>query len=201
MKRTFIALLSLSAVLVSCSSNVDLAIDNPTSEAIEVAIDSLVVEVPPREVVWVEMGKGEHQITLSNDSTVTYNFQQAMYMLNPSLTEYLKYEQLYGDEIFGKMHVSSIPDTTIIYLGMEIEGNYAIVKDLVNPISWDYGPRESLPEMVEMDASERYTTLIKLADPIELINEVSSGMSEETTSSEESTTLEEVVVEDEAGGN
>jgi hypothetical protein len=167
--------LALASMLVSCSNNVDLAIDNPTNEDIEVSIDSLVVEVPARDVVWVEMGKGEHKVTLANDSVVKYNFDQAMYMLNPSLTQYLMYEQFYGSEAYKSMYVSTIPNGKVTYLGMELEGNYSIVKELINPITWDYGPREALPEMVEIDSDDNYTALVKLTDPIELIDEMSRG--------------------------
>lgn len=167
---------------------VDLAIDNPTDEPLVVSIDSLVVEVPPKEVAWVEMGKGKHTITLANDSVVEYNFDQAMYMLNPSLISYLKFEQLYGNANSISSQMSIIPYDTVHYLGMELIGNYAVVQDLVNPITWDYGPREPLPEMVELDASTGSTTLVKIMDPWELSEEIEAsnqGREEESGSAPE----------------
>ncbi len=174
MKTSFalIVCLLFAACLCSCSSNVDLAIDNPTEEPIIVTIDTLMVEVPGREVVWVEMGKGEHQVTLANDSVVRFNFTEEMYMLNPTQTEYLMFEQFYGNQMFMGQHVSTIPKQTVNYLGIELEGNYAVVKGLIVPITWDYGPREALPQTVEIDSEDQYATFVKISDPIELVNEL-----------------------------
>jgi hypothetical protein len=167
-----LALASLALViLTSCSNSVDLAIDNPTQMDVTIKVDTLEVVIPPREVVWVEMGKGKHTITLQNDSTVEFDFTQDVYMVNPTLTEYLQYEQIYGDATSATMFSNMTAKTKVTYLGMELEGNYAVIKDLINPITWDYGPREALPEMVEMDEDERFTTLVKITDPIELIEE------------------------------
>ncbi|XLS27730.1 hypothetical protein ACJD0Z_11045 [Flavobacteriaceae bacterium M23B6Z8] len=170
MKKVLVLLLII--VFCSCSSNVDLAIDNPTNEAVLVSVDSLLVEVPARQVVWVEMGKGEHQIKLENDSVIKYNFTQDVYMINPTLTRYLMYEEFYGNQMYQNMHRSSIPTKTVNYLGMEIEGNYDIVEDVINTVRWDYGPRETLPETVMIEDGDMYTTLIKLTDPIELYESI-----------------------------
>jgi hypothetical protein len=176
MKRLPILIIIISVFLYSCGSGtVDLAIDNPTEFDVQVTIDTLKVHVPAREVVWVEMGKGPHQITLANDSAVQFDFTQEMYMLNPTFTEYLKYEQFYGDEMYRGISAATIMKKKVTYLGMELEGNYEVIKDLVNPITWDYGPREALPEMIEMDEDEKYTSIVKITDPIELINEIAAS--------------------------
>ncbi|WP_340198902.1 hypothetical protein [Ascidiimonas sp. W6] len=170
MKKVLILL--AICLVVSCSSKVDLAIDNPTNEAVLISVDSLLVEVPARQVVWVEMGKGEHQIKLENDSVIKYNFTQNVYMVNPTLTKYLMYEEFYGNTIYQNMHKSSIPLKTVNYLGMEIEGNYEIVEDVINTVRWDYGPREVLPETVMIEDGDLYTILVKLTDPIELYESI-----------------------------
>ncbi|WP_445455899.1 hypothetical protein [Flavobacterium sp. HNIBRBA15423] len=177
----FITLLTLT--LGSCSSNVDLAIDNPSSEAIIVKIDTLLVEVPAKEVVWVEMGKGEHQVTLENDSIVKFDFQQEAYMLNPTLSEYIMMEEYYGSPAFQNSAVSTIPNKKITFLGIELEGNYEVVKNLITPVKWEYGPREVLPEMIEIEEGDNYTLLTKLYDTLEILN----MMGQDTSSSDEVT--------------
>ncbi len=170
--KNSLTLSSLFLVLLcSCSDTVDVAIDNPTEMELTVRIDTLTVFVPAREVVWVEMGKGEHKITLQNDSVVMYDFKEPVYMLNPTLTQYLQYEEIYGDASYSTA-MSAINKRKVNYLGMELEGNYDVIKNLVNPITWDYGPREPLPQSVQMDEDERFTTLVKITDPLELIEQM-----------------------------
>lgn len=185
----FITLLTLT--LVSCSSNVDLAIDNPSTEAIVVKIDTLLVQVPAKQVVWVEMGKGKHQVTLENDSIVTFDFQQEAYMLNPTLSEYIMMEEYYGSPAFQNAAVSTIPKKKVTFLGIELEGNYEVVKNLINPVTWEYGPREALPEMIEVEEGDNYTLLRKLYDTLEIINII--GQSE--SSSEEISEETEVTID------
>ena len=177
--KNLIPVLLLSVLLTSCGGNlVDVAIDNPTEEAIVVTIDSLVVEVPGHEVVWVEMGRGEHKVILENDSTVIFNFTGDAYMLNPSLTSYLKYEEVYGADMAASI-ANILPSKTVNYLGLELEGNFDVVNELITPVTWDYGPREELPEMVEVDSDENYASLVKLMDPMEFINKMTSAAAEE----------------------
>lgn len=166
MKNLLITIV-LSVLAISCSSNVDLAIDNPTKGSVIVKIDTLTVEIPANEVVWVEMGKGKHTITLENDSIVEFDFQANLYMLNPTFSEYFMYEEIYGSEMYAS--ASSLPNKAINYLGVEMEGNYDVVSQLINPVTWDCGPREQLPEMVEVEEGDNYASLIKLCDPNEFI--------------------------------
>lgn len=177
--KKIVVLTILAFSLFSCSSNVDLAIDNPTDTPVIIKIDTLTVEIPARQVVWVEMGKGEHQITLENDSVVKFNFQNSLYMINPTLSEYLKYEEFYGDAMSQMMYKSSIPLQNVNFLGTEFEGNFEVVKGLITPVTWDCGPREALPEMVEVEEGDNYTTLTKLCDVREFIQMVQSETPEE----------------------
>ena len=170
MKR--ILLILLIASVYACSSKVNLAIDNPTNVSVLISVDSLLVEVPSRQVVWVEMGVGEHQLKLENDSIIKFNFTEEVYMINPTQTRYLMYEEFYGNAMFQNIYQSSIPSKKLNYLGMEIEGNYEVIEDVINIVRWDYGPRETLPEMVSLEEGESYTTLIKLTDPIELLSSI-----------------------------
>jgi hypothetical protein len=177
--KKIVLLTAIAFSLFSCSSNVDLAIDNPTDTPVIVKIDTLTVEIPARQVVWVEMGKGEHQITLENDSVVKFDFQNSLYMINPTLSEYLKFEEFYGDAMSQAMYSSSIPLQNVKFLGTEFEGNFEVVKNLINPVTWDCGPREALPEMVEVEEGDNYTTLMKLCDTREFIQMVQSESSAE----------------------
>ena len=186
MKKAFLTLL-VAVLLFSCSNNVDLAIDNPSKQPIHVTIDTLEVEVPARQVVWVEMGKGEHTVTLANDSVVKYNFTESVYMLNPTLSEYLMYEEFYGDQFSQSLYRSSIPNKTVEFLGIEMEGNYNVVRDLVNQVTWDYGPREALPEMIQMVADESYVGMVKLSDPIEFYEMVAASYGSESLETETGT--------------
>lgn len=173
MKNSFLLLIA-SILFYSCSSNnVDLAIDNPSDRSIIVMVDTLMVEVPPKEVVWVEMGKGEHKITLEDDSETVFNFTDKAYMLNPTKSEYLKFEEFYGNSIMQSTYVSQIASKEIMFYGIPMEGKYEVIKDLINPITWDYGARESLPEMVETDGD--YEVLTKILDYNEFIQLVSKS--------------------------
>lgn len=175
MKKLFVLSILSALLLSSCSNTVDLAIDNPTKFSVEVKIDTLSVMVPPKEVVWVEMGPGEHQVTLENDSIIKFNFTDRLYMINPSLSEYLMYEEYYGPEMFQNSHASTLSSQKVTFLGIEFEGNYRVINDVINKVTWDYGPRETLPEMVEVDADESYTTLIKLYDPREFVDMIQAA--------------------------
>lgn len=161
----------LFLLVVSCSNSVDLAIDNPTDLPINIKVDSLEVEIPAKEVVWVEMGKGEHQVTFGNDSIVKYNFDQSVYMVNPTLSEYLLTEEYYGSNAYYQTYelTAKMSEKSVTYMGIEFEGNYEVVKSLLNPVTWDYGPRENLPEVVQVEDGENYTVLKKLLDPQEFI--------------------------------
>ena len=87
--------------------------------------------------------------------------------MNPSHSEYIMYEEIYGT--MGAFATSSIPEQTVNFLGMEFDGPYKVIGELVNPIEWDYGPRETTPEVIEVDASESYASLLKLADEEEFL--------------------------------
>ncbi|NJB35011.1 hypothetical protein [Croceivirga sp. JEA036] len=166
--------LLICILLASCSSNVDLAIDNPTDQPVFIKVDDLEVEIPANEVVWVEMGKGDHELTLQNDSLVKHNFDQSLYMINPTLNEYLLMEEYYGSDAFYSSYemTSKFSSKTVNYMGIEFEGNYDVVDKLINTVTWDYGPREKLPEMVQVESGENYTVLKKLLSPTEFIEMV-----------------------------
>lgn len=180
MKKLLILSILSTIFLTSCGSNgVDLAIDNPTDFSIEVVVDTLRVVVPSKEVVWVEMGKGEHQITLENDSIIKHNFTEPVYMINPTLSEYLLSDEYYGPEMYQDSYPAAIPNKEVVFLGIPMEGNYDVVSDVINKVTWDYGPREALPEMVEVDADEAYTSLVKAYDAKEFIELMMSSYSGE----------------------
>lgn len=153
-------------LLYSCGNNVEMAIDNPTEFPILVKIDSLEVEVPAKEAIWVEMGKGEHTVKLENDSTFTHNFTEKYYMMNPTKAQYLEYKVYYGNGYIPE----SLVKNKVVYYGLELEGDYIVHEDIVMPISWDYGPREILPEVVELDEYETYTHVTKILDKGEFID-------------------------------
>ncbi len=146
---------------------VDLVIDNPSSQPITVSVDELTVEVPANEVVWVEMGKGERTIRLENASERVFDFQDKAYFLNPTETSYLINEHVYGDLMAQLSYMQAFPDQKVEYLGMELEGRYSVVKGLINPITWDVGAREGMPETIQADEDEDYVVLKKLMDPNE----------------------------------
>lgn len=166
--------------LYSCGSKVEMAIDNPSDFPVMVMIDSLEVEVPAQEAVWVEMGKGNHTVKLENDSTITFNFTNRYYMLNPTLSQYLEYKVYYGNGTIPE----SLNEGKVEYYGLELEGDYKVYKDLIVPISWDYGPREQLPEAVELDEYESYTSLTKILDRTEFFNLMMQNTTEDASTQE-----------------
>ena len=121
MKKLFM-ILSIAFGIVSCASKVDVAIDNPTENPILVSIDTLTVEIPPKEVVWVEMGKGPRKITLPNDSIVNYDFQQSVYMLNPTFSQYLKYGEVYGTNPMAQFGIGR--KDTVNFYGFEFDFSF-----------------------------------------------------------------------------
>ena len=181
--KKIIFLIAASFALHSCGSgSVDLAIDNPSEQSVIVKVDTLSVEIPAKEVVWVEMGKGEHQITLEDDSKTKFNFTEDAYMLNPTKNQYLKTEEFYGSQAFQNSFAHQLPKKSIEYYGMPLDGNFDVVKDLINPISWDYGPREVLPEMIEMEGD--YEVLLKLYDVNEFSDIVNETVENEPVSAD-----------------
>ena len=137
-----------------------------------VSVDELTVEVPAREVVWVEMGTGERTIKLEDDSQHVFDFQKDAYFLNPSKTSYLLNEHFYGDLAAQLSYMSTHPDQKVDFLGLELEGRYEIIDELISEVTWDVGARESMPESVQGDADESYVVLKKLMDPKEFVEEM-----------------------------
>lgn len=181
MKKSFIILTAILSI-TACSSKVDLAIDNPSKDPIIVSVDTLTIEIPPKEVVWIEMGKGPRKITLPNDSIVNFDFQQSVYMLNPTFSQYLKYGEVYGVNPLAEFNLQK-KDTAEFY-GFQFVGDYKVIKNLVNVVDWDYGPRESLPSMVEVEEGDSFTTVYKLMDVNEFAEELQKRSESETTKEE-----------------
>lgn len=153
-------------------SSIDLAIDNPLDRAITVSVDELHVEVPAKEVVWVEMGEGEHTVTLEDGTTHPYNYESGAYFFNPTQSEYLVTESFFGDESANLSYSISNPGKKVEYMGMELEGNYDVVKDLVTKVTWGVGAREPMPNSVEADADQNYVIVKKLMDPNEFTQQM-----------------------------
>jgi len=57
-------------------------------------------------------------------------------------------------------------------MGLELEGQYTIVEDLISQVTWDVGARESMPESIQADADSDYVILKKLMDPNEFMQMV-----------------------------
>ncbi|GAA5025319.1 hypothetical protein GCM10011506_09820 [Marivirga lumbricoides] len=176
--KKILLIAAFSIALLSCSSQVDLAIDNPTMNPVIVKIDTLAVEIPAREVVWVEMGKGKHTVTTEDNNTVEYDFQKSLYMINPTLSQYLEYQEIYGRPSPFDQQINSNSEQTVNFLGMEMTGNYKVYDKLITPVTWDCGPREALPETIEIEEGESSVVLTKLLDPIEFIELVQAADSE-----------------------
>lgn len=163
--------------LYSCTSNVDLAIDNPTDQPITVSVDSLTVQVPGNEVVWVEMGKGEHSVTLEDGTVEKFDYTKKAYLLNPTRAEYLIEPVFFGDEtsLISYMASNNAKDS-ITYMGIPFDGTYSKFSDLITPVTWDVGARENMPETIEADAGESYVVLKKLYDPKEFMGKLMEAL-------------------------
>lgn len=133
--------------LASCSNRtVNLGIDNPTSVMISMYVDSLYVEVPPTEIVWVEMGKGRHTIRLV-DTNFAFDFSQDEYLVNPTRSEYL----LSGENLGSPgPDVPKPPSRKVNYTGCPLDGNYEVLGNIIIPVKWEYGPRQDI-------SAEQYT--------------------------------------------
>ncbi|WP_179006649.1 hypothetical protein [Winogradskyella forsetii] len=176
-----LVLLSILTIvfLTSCSDEVHLAIDNPTEFSIVVVIDTLKYTVPPKDVVRLEIPKGEHQITLENDSIIKHNFIHKAYMINPSFSEYLLSYEYYGPKRFQDTYTSKLTNKEVRFIGITLEGNYDIFSDVINKVTWDYGPREPLPKKVEIDEGKSYTSILKVYDSNEFMELMMSTRSGE----------------------
>lgn len=159
-------------------SSVDLAIDNPTERALTVSVDDLHVDVPPNEVIWVEMGKGEHVITLEDGSEHPYNFEKRAYMLNPTMSEYLVTESFFGTEASRVEYELKSPKKTVEFMGIEFEGNYDVVNELISEVTWDIGAREAVPMSVEADADATYVVIKKLMSTPEFYAQIRESLQE-----------------------
>jgi len=178
--KKYVLLSILSVVLfTSCDDTVHLTIDNPTEFSIEVVIDTLKYAVPPKDVVRLEIPKGEHQLTLENDSIIKYNFTDEAYMINPSLSEYLLSDEYYGPEMYKDSYTSKLTNKEVSFIGMTMEGNYKVISDVINEVTWDYGPRESIPKRIKIDEDKSYTSLVKAYDSFEFKELIMSTYSEE----------------------
>ncbi len=173
----------LIGFLASCSNSVDLAIDNPTSVPVTLYVDTLYVQVPPEDVVWVEMGRGNHTIKLANGEETKFDFTEEVYMINPTKREYLSVKEYYG----AKPPV--IPEKKVTFMGVEMEGDYSVYKDVILPVTWDYGPREELPETVEADEDETYVFLEKLYSEGEFYAKVVSQLQQEGSETTQESTV------------
>jgi len=156
-----------------------MAIDNPTDKVVELTIDSLTIELQPKQLTWVEMGTGTHKITLPSDSTFDYTFSDNTYFLNAMCTEYLERKEYYGNppEYILNGDAFEKKDTTN-YIGFALPGSFTVYKDIVTAVSWDVFPREDFPESVEMEAGiNSYTVMKKIYDPYEFYELVSKASS------------------------
>lgn len=175
-KYIFLAIAAFVLFVIFSPSSVDVAIDNPTDSPVTVTIDELTVEVPAKEVVWVEMGKGEHTVELEDGSTHPFDYSDAAYFLNPTQSSYLVEDHFYGDLASQLSYSASNPDRTVTFMGMELAGQYTLVDDLITPVTWDVGARENMPESVSADSDESYVVMKKLIDEGEFTNMIISEM-------------------------
>jgi len=155
---------------VGCRSKaVNLGIDNPTGVKVSLYIDSLYVEVPPTEIVWVEMGKGIHEIKLA-DTSLLFDFSQDEYMINPTRSEYL----LTGEELGSPgPDVPKYPAKKVNYSGYPLTGNYEVLNNIILPVRWKYGPRQDIP--AELYADDEPRIIYKLNDFNDFMERLASG--------------------------
>lgn len=142
----------VALLTLACNSRtVRLCIDNPTEATISMYVDSLYVEVPPIEMVWVEMGKGRHAIRLA-DTSFAFEFKQDQYFVNPTHSAYL----LSGEKLGSPgPDVPKYPSRKVNYMGYPLEGNYEVLGDVIMPVKWKYGPRQEIPAELYTDDDPR----------------------------------------------
>ena len=180
MKIQFFIVL-IAAFFMSCSSNVDIVVDNPSDAVVIVVIDSLILEVPEQEVVRIKLDKGIHTISLEGKDDIIFDFTEKAYLLNPTMSEYLLIKEFYGSESSYQEYENESMDSLrkVTFLGMELEGDYKVIKDLINPVTWEIGPREPLPEVVEVESTRSYTTVTKLMSTQEFLSQVIEAKEEQ----------------------
>ncbi len=186
MKFLFFSIL-FPLLVLSCSNNVEIAIDNPTDTPIIVKIDTMTIEVPGEDVVRIELDKGPHTISFNDEDAVAFDFTQGAYMLNPTMSEYLVVKEFYGKESDYELFesVSGQSQSKIDFMGMELEGDYSVVKDLVNLVTWEVGPREPLPETVKVDSGQKYATVTKLMSSTEFLQHMIEATKDEESQTEQ----------------
>lgn len=177
----YVAIGAFVLYLIFKPSKIDLAVDNPSDNPITVTIDELAVEVPPSEVVWVEMGKGNHTVTLEDGSAHDFDYQSGAYFLNPTKSSYLITEHFFGTTAAQKSYeltqtLMSAKKDSIEYMGITLPSTYGKVDDLITKVTWDVGARETVPESVQVEESADHVILKKLMDPNEFWQAVFSSM-------------------------
>lgn len=170
MKQLYILLFLSVVLLTSCKDNVELTFDNPTKNILTLKLDTLSVTIPSKDLLKIEIEKGEHQLILENDSVIKFNFTDLEYFINPSLSEYLVSEEYFGPEQFAENFISKISRKEVSFLGMTLHGNYDIIKDAIHRVTWDFGPREILPKKVDVEEDQTYASRIKVYDVDEFMD-------------------------------
>ena len=152
MKKAALLLLLIAILFTGCSDNIQLDFDNPHSKERSVTLDGEVITLPPQSTVSLEVPRGEHSIKLANDSVISYSFDEDMYLINPTMTDYV-IEKIYfsvsGNPVL-QATFNKANRRTITFLGYEVQGNYEVFNDLIMARDWNYKQRQAVPEVISV---------------------------------------------------
>lgn len=160
------------ATFASCSSSVDVGVYNTSDMPMSVKIDTLLVEVLPQELVWLEMGEGEHSLEMPDGKKQTIMFTANENLLNIAGGRFLLSRESYSAE--SDIATQSAVKETLLYGGQELEapkGDYKILDGLIIPVTWQYWPSQKTPEFLEIEDGDP-TYVYKLRDSTEFVSEM-----------------------------
>ena len=146
--------LSINMVLcLACSTSVQLDIDNPLNEETSVSIDGETIVLPPKTTTTLEVESGEHSIQLESDSIINYTFDKDLYLINPTMTDYLIEKSYFSKS--GNPTLQAMFDKanrkTVTFLSYQFEGNYEVYNELIMPRDWHYKQRQAVPNTITVE--------------------------------------------------
>jgi hypothetical protein len=120
---------------------------NPTDKAITFRIDDREFTIPAASQITLPLSHGKHTVTMSGVVMGSFEFGwlDADSVINPTLSELVTVEVLYGDE----MYANKLSHTTVTIAGHPYTGPYNFIPaSLYVKKTWDYGAYEASPPSI-----------------------------------------------------
>jgi hypothetical protein len=120
---------------------------NPTDAPISFSIDNQSYTIPANDLITVPLSHGDHSLTMSGKDIWMFRFGwiDGDSIINPTLSEYVVVEVLYGPESYS----NKLSSSTITVGGNPYTGPYTLIpRSAYIKKTWDYGAYEESPASV-----------------------------------------------------